>query len=227
MNKEKIISYLNVNPTNNDKTMPTLTLGFNVGVTLFVLIFGILLYHPSNYFIYVLFCVLDAIYFAFLKIYRNPFWQIPLSAVGMLELTIKSFFSYIIIAQYEFVKDKTPMFMWIHALVAVLAIGAMAYLLAKFYQAYKILNDNGIKAAKKEISAKNKMPKLVAIIASLTSSPMVFVRLFRDDLQIAGLSAGFFVWVLALAFAIIFTMILPKLIVFIKFKVWNFVEVKK
>ena len=117
--------------------------------------------------------------------------------------------------------------MWIHALVAVLAIGAMAYLLAKFYQAYKILNDNGIKAAKKEISAKNKMPKLVAIIASLTSSPMVFVRLFGDDLQIAGLSAGFFVWVLALAFAIIFTMILPKLIVFIKFKVWNFVEVKK
>ena len=227
MNKEKIISYLNVNPTNNDKTMPTLTLGFNVGVTLFVLIFGILLYHPSNYFIYVLFCVLDAIYFAFLKIYRNPFWQIPLSAVGMLELTIKSFFAYIIIAQYEFVKDKTPMFMWIHALVAVLAIGAMAYLLAKFYQAYKILNDNGIKAAKKEIGAKNKMPKLVAIIASLTSSPMVFVRLFRDDLQIAGLSAGFFVWVLALAFAIIFTMILPKLIVFIKFKVWNFVEVKK
>ena len=227
MNKEKIISYLNVNPTNNDKTMPTLTLGFNVGVTLFVLIFGILLYHPSNYFLYVLFGVLDAIYFAFLKIYRNPFWQIPLSAVGMLELTIKSFFAYIIIAQYEFVKDKTPMFMWIHALVAVLAIGAMAYLLAKFYQAYKILNDNGIKAAKKEISAKNKMPKLVAIIASLTSSPMVFVRLFRDDLQIAGLSAGFFVWVLALAFAIIFTMILPKLIVFIKFKVWNFVEVKK
>ena len=227
MNKEKIISYLNVNPTNNDKTMPTLTLGFNVGVTLFVLIFGILLYRPSNYFPYVLFVVLDAIYFAFLKIYRNPFWQIPLSAVGMLELTIKSFFAYIIIAQYEFVKDKTPMFMWIHALVAVLAIGAMAYLLAKFYQAYKILNDNGIKAAKKEISAKNKMPKLVAIIASLTSSPMVFVRLFRDDLQIAGLSAGFFVWVLALAFAIIFTMILPKLIVFIKFKVWNFVEVKK
>ena len=227
MNKEKIISYLNVNPTNNYKTMPTLTLGFNVGVTLFVLIFGILLYRPSNYFLYVLFCILDAIYFAFLKIYRNPFWQIPLSAVGMLELTIKSFFAYIIIAQYEFVKDKTPMFMWIHALVAVLAIGAMAYLLAKFYQAYKILNDNGIKAAKKEISAKNKMPKLVAIIASLTSSPMVFVRLFGDDLQIAGLSAGFFVWVLALAFAIIFTMILPKLIVFIKFKVWNFVEVKK
>ena len=227
MNKEKIISYLNVNPTNNDKTMPTLTFGFNVGVTLFVLIFGILLYRPSNYFLYVLFCVLDAIYFAFLKTYRNPFWQIPLSAVGMLELTIKSFFAYIIIAQYEFVKDKTPMFMWIHALVAVLAIGAMAYLLAKFYQTYKILNDNGIKAAKKEISAKNKMPKLVAIIASLTSSPMVFVRLFRDDLQIAGLSAGFFVWVLSLAFAIIFTMILPKLIVFIKFKVWNFVEVKK
>ena len=226
MNKEKVISYLNVNPTNNDKTMPKLTLGFNVGVTLFVLIFVILLYRPSNYFPYVLFCVLDAIYFAFLKIYRNPFWQISLSAVGMLELTIKSFFAYIIIAQYEFVKDKTPTFTWAHALVAVLAIGVMAYLLAKFYQTYKILNDNSIKAAKKEISAKNKMPKLVAIIALLAGSPMVFVRLFREDIQSSGLSAGFFVWVLALAFTTIFTMLLPKLIVFIKFKAWNFAEVK-
>ena len=225
MNKEKILSYLNVSTVNkNDKTMPKISWGFNVGVTVFILIFGILLYRPSNYFSYILFCILDVIYFVFLMVYHNPLLQIPLTAIGMLELTIKSFFAYVIVAQYEYVGDQIPMFTWIHATVAVLAIGVVAYLMAKFYQAYKLLKDNNIKTAKEKISSKNKKPKWIAIIASLAGSPMILVRLFRDDLHTAGLSMGFIMWSLALIFTMIFTMLLPKLIVFIRFKAWKFSE---
>ena len=208
----------------NDKSMPKICLGFNLSLTIFIFIFAILFLHPMHYYSCVFWGLLDVIYFVFLIKYSNPLWQIPLTVAGMLGLTLKSFFAYIIISQYEMIKTQTPMFTYLHALVLLFAIGLVAYLWSKFYQTYIILKNNTITRAQEKIILKNKMPKWVAIVSSLSGSPMVLVRLFRDDLSMAGLSMGFFMWILFILFVIILAMLIPKLFVLIRFKAWKFVK---
>ena len=113
------------------------------------------------------------------------------------------------------------MFTWLHSLVLVLSIGTIAYFCTKSYQAYKILKTNTLTSAKKEIASKNRMPKCIALIASLSGTPMILVRLLRDDLKSFGLGIGFAVWSLGLVFVILFAMLLPKLIVFLRYRVWS------
>ncbi len=219
------MSYLNLDDTTkNDKSLPKMCLGFNVGVTIFISIFALLFYKPSNYFIYILFGILDVAYFIFVIKYRNPMWQILLTAIGLIVLTGKTFWGYIITSQFEFVKAKMSMFTWIHASVLVLAIGIIFYVWAKFYQAYKILKDNTIEVAQKKISEKNPMPKWAALTASLLGSPMILVRLLKDDLNNMGLGLGFAMWGLGVIFFILFAMLFPKLIVLVRFSAWNFTD---
>jgi len=228
MENEKVISYLNVNnAVKADKSLPKIFLCFNIGLTAFLSIFSILLFPPSNYYIYILFGILDITYLIFLMKYHNPLWEIPLSSLGLVILIVKSFYGYVITSQFEFIKAQIPMFTWIHTVVLVLAIGITAYLWAKFYQAYKILKDNTIEEAKEKVASKNPMPKWVALIASLSGSPMILVRMLRDDFENLGLGLGFSMWALGVVFAVIFGMSLPKCVVLIRFRVWNFPEYRK
>lgn len=225
MKKEKVLSYLNINnSTPNDKSMPQICFGFNVGVTVFILIFAILLFRPLNLCAYFLLGAWDIIYFIFLIRYHNPLWQIPLTAIGLLSLTIKLFFAYIITSKFEFSESQMPFFTWVHATVLVLSIGVIFYVWAKFYQAYKILKDNTLEVAKDKIAKKNPTPKWIALIALLSGSPMILVRLLRDDFNTLNLGLGFGMWTLGCIFIILFAMLLPKLIVLIRYQAWNFLE---
>lgn len=113
------------------------------------------------------------------------------------------------------------MFTWLHSLVLVLSIGTIAYFGVKSYQAYKILKNNTLTSAKKVIASRNRMPKWIALIASLSGSPMILVRLLRDDFKSFGLGMGFAMWSLCLVFVILFAMLLPKLVVFLRYRVWS------
>ena len=145
-------------------------------------------------------------------------------SIGLLILMIKTFFAYKITSHFEFVEAKIPSLTWLHAFVLVLAVGTIVYVLAKFYQAYNILKNNTLSSAKKKIMSKNRKPVWIALIASLSGSPMVLVRLLRDDFEAAGLGMGFWLWSLGLIFAILFAWFLPKLIVFFRYRVWTFPE---
>lgn len=222
MTIEKVLSYLNINENLNDnKVLPKICLGFNLGVTLFISIFAILLFHLSNFYIYIFFGSFDAIYFILCKIYKKIWWQIPITSIGLFALTLKTFFAYAITSQFEFSKSGIPMFTWLHSLVLVLSFGTIAYFNVKSYQTYKILKTNTLTSAKKEIASKNRMPKWIALIASLSGSPMILVRLLRDDFKSFGLGMGFAMWSLGLIFLILLAMLLPKLIVFLRYRVWS------
>ena len=195
MTIEKVISYLNINEKLNDnKLLPKICFGFNLGVTLFVSIFAILLFRPSNYCIYIFWGLFDVIYFILCLTYKKTWWQIPMTSVGLFALTLKTFFAYKITSQFEFSKSGIPMFTWLHSLVLVLSIGTIAYFGVKSYQAYKILKNNTLTSAKKVIASRNRMPKCIALIASLSGSPMILVRLLRDDFKSFGLGMGFAMW---------------------------------
>lgn len=223
MNEEKVLSYLNINKDNkNDKSLPKLCFGFNLGVTLFILLFEILLFHPSNCYIYISFGVFDVIYLISCITYKKPWWQFPLAGIGEIILMVKTFFAYKITSQFEFVEAQIPSFTGLHIAVLVLAIGAILYVLAKFYQAYNILKNNALSSAKKKIASKNRMPAWIALIAPLSASPMILVRLLRDDFEDTGLGIGFALWSLGLVFAVLFAWLLPKLIVFFHYRVWTF-----
>ena len=223
MTIEKVISYLNINEkTNDNKLLPKICFGFNLGVTLFMSIFAILLFRPSNFCIYIFGGLFDVIYFILCLTYKKTWWQIPMTSIGLFVLTLKTFFAYKITSQFESSEAGIPVFTWLHALVLVLSIGTIAYFGVKSYQAYKILKNNTLKSAKKEIALKNRMPKWIALIASLLGSPMILVRLLRDDFKSFGLGMGFAMWSLGLVFAILFAMLLPKLIVFLRYRVWSY-----
>ena len=222
MTIEKVISYLNINEKPNDnKLLPKICLGFNLGVTLFVSIFAILLFRPSNYCIYIFWGLFDVIYFILCLTYKKTWWQIPMTSIGLFVLTLKTFFAYKITSQFEFSKLGIPMFTWLHSLVLVLSIGTIAYFGVKSYQVYKILKNNTLTSAKKEIASRNRMPKWIALIALLSGSPMILVRLLRDDFKSLGLGMGFAMWSLGLVFVILFAMLLPKLVVFLRYRVWS------
>lgn len=222
MTIEKVISYLNINEKPNDnKSLPKICFGFNLGVTLFISIFAILLFQPSNYCIYIFWGLFDVIYFILCLTYKKTWWQIPMTSIGLFVLTLKTFFAYKITSQFEFSKSGIPMFTWLHSLVLVLSIGTIAYFGVKSYQAYKILKNNTLTSAKKEIASRNRMPKWIALIASLSGSPMILVRLLRDDFKSFGLGMGFAMWSLGLVFVILFAMLLPKLVVFLRYRVWS------
>ncbi len=228
MEKQKVILYLNINDTTNtDKSLPKICMAFNIGVTVFMLIFAILLFRTTNFYTYILFAFFDIIYFILLTKYHKTLWQFPLTGIGLFALTTKLFLGYIIISQYELEKVQTSMFTWLHAVVLVLAIGTTAYFWAKSYQAYKILKDNTIESAPKIIAKKNPIPKWVALIFSLSGSPMILVRLLRDDFQNTGLGLGFCMWTLGIIFAMLFAMLLPKIVVLIRFRVWSFSEYRQ
>ena len=222
MTIEKVISYLNINEKLNDnKLLPKICFGFNLGVTLFVSIFAILLFRPSNYCIYIFWGLFDVIYFILCLTYKKTWLQIPMTSVGLFALTLKTFFAYKITSQFEFSKSGIPMFTWLHSLVLVLSIGTIAYFGVKSYQAYKILKNNTLTSAKEVIASRNRMPKCIALIASLSGSPMILVRLLRDDFKSFGLGMGFAMWSLGLVFVILFAMLLPKLVVFLRYRVWS------
>lgn len=221
MTIEKVLSYLNISKEQNDnKLLPKICIGFNFGVTLFISVFAILLFRPSNFFIYIFWGIFDVIYFVFCITYKKIWWQIPITSIGLFALTLKTFFAYKITSQFEFAEAEIPIFSWLHTLVLVLSIGTIAYFGVKSYQAYKFLKNNTLTSAKKEIASKNRMPKWIAMIASLSGSPMILVRLLRDDFKSFGLGMGFAMWSLGLVFVILLAMLLPKLIVFLIYRVW-------
>lgn len=222
MTIEKVISYLNINEEPNDnKILPKICFGFNFGVTLFISVFDILLFRSSNFCIYIFCALFDVIYFILCLTYKKIWWQIPMTSIGLFVLILKTFFAYKITSQFEFSKSGIPMFTWLHSLVLVLSIGTIAYFSVKSYQAYKILKNNTLTSAKKEIASKNRMPKWIVLIASLSGSPMILVRLLRDDFKSFRLGMGFAMWSLGLVFVILLAMLLPKLIVFLRYRVWS------
>lgn len=222
MTIEKVISYLNINENLNDnKSLPKICFGFNLGVTLFISVFAILLVRPSNFYIYIFGGLFDVTYFILCLTYKKTWWQIPITSLGLFVLTLKSFFAYKITSQFELYKSGIPMFTWLHSLVLVLSIGTIAYFCTKSYQAYRILKNNTLASAQKEIASKNRMPKWIALIASLSGTPMILVRLLRDDFESFGLGVGFAMWSLGLVFVILLAMLLPKLIVFLRYRVWS------
>lgn len=225
MEKEKVISYLNINPTAKaNKSVPKIIEGFNIGISIFIFVFAAFLFRPENLILYFIFFLWDIICFIFLLAYRNPLWEIPLTALGLISSSLKLFWGYIITSQFEFAEAQTPVFTWLHALVLVLAVMIVAYSCTRFYEVYKTLRDNSLTVAKGKIASQKSTPKWPAIIAGLSGSPMIFVRLFRDDFQNMGFGLGFCTWSLGIVFALIFAMLLPKLIVLMKFRVWNFSE---
>lgn len=228
MTNEKVISYLNIKKDGKiDKSMSKICLGFNIGFTI-LLIGVILLFHISNpFFICIFWTILDITYFIFIILYHNPLLEIPLSFIGLLVGSVKLFYGYIISSKFEFIEYGIPVFTFMHATILVIALGVIAYLLVKFHQTYKILKDNTIEVAKKKIASKNPMPRWVALIVLIAGSPMIFVRLLRDDLQNIGLGLGFSMWTLGIIFAILFAMLLPKFVVLVRFRVWNFPEYRK
>ena len=227
MKKEKVISFLNIDPVaKNDKSLPKICAGFNIGITVFIFIFAILLFRPDNLVLYFAFFIWDIAYFIFLLLYRNPLWQIPLTAIGLFSSALKSFWGYAITSKFEFAKAQLPMFTFLHASAVVVTIVLIAYMWTNFFQVYKLLKEYSLETAKKKIAMRNPMPKWAAFIAAFSGSPMILVRLFRDDFQNFGIGLGFCMWSLGLLFIFLFALLIPKLIVFIKFHVWNFPEIR-
>ncbi|MBQ9735620.1 MAG: hypothetical protein IJV96_02405 [Clostridia bacterium] len=228
MEKEKVLSYLNVSPTEKaDKSLPKILAGFHIGITVFLFVFAIFLFHPDNYFLYVAFFLWDVLYFVFLLLYRNPLWQFPFTAVGLVVLSLKSFWGYIITSKFEFTRAGTPVFTFLHVGVVVLIIALIAYMWTKFFQVYRLLKEYPLERAKKKAATRNPMPKWAALIAALSGSPMIFIRLFRDDFQNLGIGLGFCMWSLGWFFLFALALMIPKLAVLIRFRAWNFSEFRK
>lgn len=217
MTDEKVLAFLNLHIGKKDKSLPKIAIWLDVGFTVMVgsvlLLISLSRVHIT---VAISFVVIDVLLFIWLALYKNPVWQFALAFVTVIVSIVKLFYGYSEVAVDE-KSDGVPAFTWIH-LVVMIGILFMAFcVLRKMYRAYRFTKENSIEDAAEKIRKDNPVPKWAIVVGAIGASPMVLVRLFKDDLQSLGLRGGFCLWAMGCIWVFMLIILLPKCMISARF----------
>ena len=215
MTDEKVLAFLNLRTDGKeDKSLPKITIWYDVGVAIATGA-ALLLHTPlsqTHIAAIISFVVTDVLLFIWLALYKNPVRQFNLAFAAMLATIIKLFYGYAEIALEE-KNDGIPMFTWIHLAVLIVILFMAFCVIRKMYRAYRFTKENSIEEATEKIRKDNPVPKWAIVVGAIGASPMILVRLFKDDLQSLGLGGGFLFWAMGCIWVFMLIISLPKCIV--------------
>ncbi|MBE6616986.1 MAG: hypothetical protein E7627_03435 [Ruminococcaceae bacterium] len=224
MEKEKVLSFLNIDLKKSiDKFMMKLITWFYVGFSVFIFGGGLLLKLISFSWYNILafsLCVISIIaLFITIKTSKKHTdeWFHHFSAVSCSVLVL--LYGWAVFSKGELIEFGYPRFGWMHIAVSISAVALAVYMLVRFFRVYKITMNHSIEKAKSILLSQNKGG--MSIPAALAVSPMIFVRLLSGPFSELGLGIGLCLWALMCIWLMLAVFMLPKIIVILKYKVYQ------
>lgn len=225
MNKEKILAFLNMDSKKNiDKFSLKLFTWFHVGFSVFVFGGGASLqlirfswFNCIAWLVGVLSVVFLFLTITFCKKNTDE-WFHHLCAIFFSILVL--LYGWFIFSKDEHIEFGYPIFEWMHIAVLLSAFSLGGYIMLKFYRTYKIIMNHTIEEAQMILLSQSRNNNAMLIPASLTVSPVMLVRIFRGPFADMEIGIGFCLWGLMCIWFVLALMMLPKIIVILKYKVY-------
>lgn len=227
MNEDKILSFLNISKHDkHNNFLDKILMGFNIGFTFFVGAALLLSSFSTKHLAFVIsFIVVDFFLVLAIILNKNPAISYIIDSVSLFLVVAKLLIGYVMLSQIELIEAGIPRFTWMHLLVILLSFWLSVYLGRIAYRNYKIIQKYPLEKAKMKIEENYRVPKWLPIVALVSSCPMIFVRLFKDNLTNLGIRMGFLLLLMACLFAsAMFIPCLFKCIVVIRFKAYKFFQ---
>ncbi len=224
MTEEKLLAFLNLNKSKKiDKTMMNIVLWFDVGFSLMIIVFGMLLrcidFTCTNMVIMFFMIIVDIIFFVLIRATENPVGEILHTPKIILSSIIKLLYGYWIFAKKEVIEYGYPLFTWLHAIVLILCIIGSVYMIVKFVKVYQELQKSTLKSALKKIKKESKVT--IWLLRLSVIFLMIFVILFRTARAKLGIGIGFFMWSLACIWFLFVLVLIPKYVIAKKYDIYN------
>lgn len=229
MTEDKILAFLNLKKEQAiNKTLIGITFWFDFSFTLAIILFGLLLnVFELNFSDCIFFVGCITTVFCSILWYKkatNPTNEISFPVYVLFISTVKLFYGYLRFSNREALVFQYPQFGWLHLMVMVVFILVVFYMWWKFYHVFRDLKKHTLEQARKNIEKKQLK---VLWIPIFVGSPMILVRLLRNDLIDLKLGVGFCLWSLSCIWMCLFLMLLPKYIVMKKYKIADILSKSK
>lgn len=224
MDKEKILAYINIDLKKPvDKFSMKLFTGFYIGFSVFVFGFSALfrMVHFSFFHIAAsVLCVLSLVFqLLAIRFCKNHAYEWLHHAFSVFSSILALLYGWLIFSKIELLEDGYPRFGWIHMAVLIAALVLGGYMVAKFCWVYKITKNNTVEEAKAMLDSRNKKHRWEAV--ALAVCPVLFVMLLEGSFFDVKLGMGFYAWALMCCWLVLGMMLLPKIVVIFKYKVYR------
>lgn len=216
----------------NDKDIVDFTKGlggFDIGVLCFIIVVGILFRWISFSIIDIiaitLFCLSTIAFMVFRKKVNKSLVNVILLPLLLFKSTLQFFYGYWVFANGELQTSGYKLFTWVHATVATLIL----ILSILFYCIYvKMCKDANIMTIEQLLAREyktirdsdkltRKYPWIVAL-PFLLPTPYIASKIFGIWDVGEELGAGFYTWLAACLFFFLFSMCVPRLVIYLKYR---------
>ena len=226
MDKEKILSYIDIDVKGPiDKFSMKLFTGFYIGFSVFVFGFSVLLRLIPFSFIHLSISILSVfsliLQLLSIRFCKNHAYEWLHHAFALFCSILVLLYGWFVFSKGELSDFGYPRFGWMHLAVLFAALVLGGYMISKFYWVYKVTMNSTIEEAQAILQSKNRTNLSVPLV--LAGSPMVFVRMLRGPFADMGLGAGFAAWTLMCCWLVLGMMLLPKIVVILKYKVYRWI----
>lgn len=228
LNEEKVLAYLNLDKNEKiNKDLMKFSLGSNICVVCFLLVFGLLLgvFNFSGFNIIFIF-ISVILGFAFLLWYKklcNPGKQFFYLLIVFLATTFQLFYGYLAFSKFDFIENGSAMFTWLHLLIFCIILSMAIHMLIRFHEVFQDLKLTTIEQTRENIHKKNQKKYFLLILRFFPSvgfSTFFAIQITKGFLLKMQISvSGFALWILMCVGMYCFFLTVPKYVVAKKFNV--------